>query len=84
MDPGPLHPRNRSRVSNQYHGMRFFHGGANELAMRSETQGPFSLYLTSDSGIVAVESEDRFWGDSGVRDRVFLTISEYPPSPPAL
>lgn len=53
----------------------FLEGGVLEIRMWMEDSSEFGLYIVRDSGIVAVRHGDRFWGDRGVRDRVFLTVA---------
>lgn len=53
----------------------FLQGGVLELKMMMEDRSELDLYIVRDSGIVAVRHGERFWGDRGVRDRVFIAIA---------
>ena len=43
--------------------------------MRIDDGSELGLYIVRDSGVVAARHGDSFWGDRGVRDRVFVTIA---------
>lgn len=53
----------------------FLERGVLKIRMWREEKSELDLYIVRDSGIVAVRHNDRFWGDRGVRDRVFLTVA---------
>lgn len=58
----------------------FLEGGVLEISMWMADSSELGLYVVKDSGVVAVRHDDRFWGDRGVRNRVFLTVAGWYPA----
>ena len=61
----------------------FLEGAPLEIRMQRMDESELALFLVRDSGIVAVQHGERFWGDRGIRERVFLTVAGWFAAPPA-